>query len=349
MAASARLQKELELKSKQALATSTDPLERLRAACLARGAQGIKGLSILFRVMDDDRSRKLSFEEFTKGVHDYGLNFSKEEILQLFRLIDIDADGSIDYEEFLRKLRPPMNNFRVDLINKAFHKLDKNHDGTITIEDLRGVYIAKKHPKYMNGEWTEDQVLRHFLDCFDYGKHKDGVVTRDEFTDYYSGVSASIDNDMYFDLMMQISSNLSETSVNVTHDDSTTIVTHRARQCQCDRLLEYRSRLKESQLYSLTISSNGIECYESDCQPSVFTESYQCRMISHDQNMDSFNELPLMNDQGIKQNMSYISLTSLSQIIDHEPNVSRKDSISRSKSNILLHKPSLFLTDILSK
>ena len=46
MAATARLQKELEIKAKQALATTTDPLERLRAACLARGAQGIKGLSM---------------------------------------------------------------------------------------------------------------------------------------------------------------------------------------------------------------------------------------------------------------------------------------------------------------
>ncbi|CAF3631063.1 unnamed protein product, partial [Rotaria sp. Silwood2] len=50
-----------------------------------------------------------------------------------------------------------------------------NHDGQLTIEDLRGVYNVKTHPKYMNGEWSEDQVLRHFLDCFDYGKHKDGV------------------------------------------------------------------------------------------------------------------------------------------------------------------------------
>jgi hypothetical protein len=45
MAATTRLQKELQVKAKQALATSTDPMERLRAACLARGAQGIKGLS----------------------------------------------------------------------------------------------------------------------------------------------------------------------------------------------------------------------------------------------------------------------------------------------------------------
>ncbi len=53
----------------------------------------------------------------------------------------------------------------------------RNHDGQITVEDLRGVYLVKSHPKYMNGEWSEDQVLRHFLDCFDYGKHKDGIVS----------------------------------------------------------------------------------------------------------------------------------------------------------------------------
>jgi len=203
MAATARLQKELEIKCKQALATSTDPLERLRAACLARGAQGIKGLSILFRIMDDDRNRKLNLEEFKKGLQDYGLNFTAIEIAELFRQLDSDNSGSIDYEEFIVKLRPPMNSFRLDIIGQAFAKLDKNGDGTITIDDLRGVYVVTKHPKYMNGTWDEDQVLKHFLDCFDYGKHKDGVVTREEFYNYYSGVSASIDNDMYFDLMMR--------------------------------------------------------------------------------------------------------------------------------------------------
>ena len=46
MAATTRLQKELESQSKKTLAISKDPIERLRAACLARGAQGIKGLSM---------------------------------------------------------------------------------------------------------------------------------------------------------------------------------------------------------------------------------------------------------------------------------------------------------------
>jgi hypothetical protein len=124
MAASARLQKELQVKAKQALQTTTDPVERLRAACLARGAQGIKGLGLyvffifnkrnfflfmfyfsLFRIMDDDGSKNLSFDEFKKGVQEYGLNFTKDEIAELFRMFDSDQNGKIDYEEFIRKLR----------------------------------------------------------------------------------------------------------------------------------------------------------------------------------------------------------------------------------------------------
>lgn len=40
----ARESKELQAKAKDTLKTSTVPMERLRAACLLRGAQGIKGL-----------------------------------------------------------------------------------------------------------------------------------------------------------------------------------------------------------------------------------------------------------------------------------------------------------------
>lgn len=59
---------------------------------------------------------------------------------------------------------------------QAFRKLDKTGDGVITIEDLRGVYNAKCHPKYQNGEWSEDQVFRTFLDNFDSPYDKDGKV-----------------------------------------------------------------------------------------------------------------------------------------------------------------------------
>eukprot|EP00127_Corallochytrium_limacisporum_P003677 Clim_evm9s152 gene=Clim_evmTU9s152 len=94
-----------------------------------------------------------------------------------------------------------MSRRRRTLIEKAFQKLDKTKDGVVTQEDLEGVYDYRHHPKYKNGECTKAQVLRQFLDAFD-SKDKDGVVTFDEFLNYYSGVSASIDDDTYFDLMM---------------------------------------------------------------------------------------------------------------------------------------------------
>lgn len=81
--------------------------------------------------------------------------------------------------------------------------MDKNGDGVITIEDLQGVYRVDKHPKYLSGEMTEAQIFRKFLDTFDASSHKDGIVTFDEFLDYYAGVSASIDADIYFDCMMR--------------------------------------------------------------------------------------------------------------------------------------------------
>lgn len=203
MAATQRGERELRKKAESQLKGAKDPLERLRLQCLARGASGIKGLGRSFRIMDDDGSRSIDVKEFTKGMHDYGLMMEKEEVLELFNRFDADGSGTVDFDEFLKNLRPPMSERRKKLINMAFCKIDRTGDGQLTVEDLKGVYSVKHHKKYLNGEWTEDQCLREFLDSFDTPNEKDGVITKEEFLNYYSGVSASIDQDAYFDLMMR--------------------------------------------------------------------------------------------------------------------------------------------------
>ncbi len=54
---------------------------------------------------------------------------------------------------------------------------------------MKNVYSVKKNPKYLNGELTEEQCLKIFLDSFEVGHHKDGIVTYDEFVQYYAGIS----------------------------------------------------------------------------------------------------------------------------------------------------------------
>ena len=55
--------------------------------------------------MDDNQNRKLELEEFRKGLTEYGLGFSKDEINQMFTMFDRDGSGTIDFDEFLENLR----------------------------------------------------------------------------------------------------------------------------------------------------------------------------------------------------------------------------------------------------
>ncbi|NXC06863.1 CAPSL protein, partial [Orthonyx spaldingii] len=203
MPGTARHDREMSIQAKRSLSKTTDPLERLRLQCLAKGSAGIKGLGRVFQIIDGNNSRTLDFNEFLRGLHDYAVLINKEEAQELFQLFDKDGSGTIDFDEFLVTLRPPMSNARKEIIMQAFRKLDKTGDGVITIEDLRGMYNVKYHPKYINGDWTEDQVFRAFLDNFDSPYDKDGKVTPEEFMNYYAGVSASIDTDIYFIVMMK--------------------------------------------------------------------------------------------------------------------------------------------------
>ncbi|XP_056369281.1 calcyphosin-like protein [Oenanthe melanoleuca] len=208
MSGTSRHDQEMMRKAKASLSKTTDPLEKLRLQCLAKGSAGIKGLGRVFRIIDNNSTRTLDFKEFLRGLQIYSVTIDEEEAKEVFRLFDKDGSGKIDFDEFIVTLRPPMSNARKEVVLKAFQKLDKTGDGVITVDDLRGVYSGRRHPKYLNGDWTEDQVFRAFLDNFESPYDRDGKVTTDEFMNYYAGVSASIDTDVYFILMMKNAWNL---------------------------------------------------------------------------------------------------------------------------------------------
>ena len=203
MAATARMNQELALRCQKDMDKTEDMLEKFRLVCLSRGCNGINSFGRLFRILDKDGDNSLDFQEFSSCVHSQAPDLPITDIKKLYDRFDSLGTGVISYDEFLQALRPPMSKNRVNLIRQAYSKLDKNKDGIITVEDLHGVYDATHHKKYRSGEYTEDDVFLEFLATFETPNEADGVVTWEEFLNYYSGVSACIDSDVYFDLMMR--------------------------------------------------------------------------------------------------------------------------------------------------
>ena len=63
--------------------------------------------------MDDDGSKSLIFEEFSKGVRETGLDCTDDECRIMFENFDKDGSGTVNIDEFLMAIR----------VRKRFQKL----------------------------------------------------------------------------------------------------------------------------------------------------------------------------------------------------------------------------------
>lgn len=195
---------------------------KLREMLAKRGARGMIGLQRIFKIMDDDHSGTLSIQEFWKACKDFRVNISQDECRKLFDLFDENDDGELHYDELMVNIRGQLSPFRKKLIKKAFDKLDADGNGQLEASDVKAFFNAKNHPDVKSRKKTEDEVLDDFLQTFEVhrslsradsnSKKGDGKVNLNEFMDYYSNVSASIDDDAYFELMITNAWNLNNKS-----------------------------------------------------------------------------------------------------------------------------------------
>ena len=170
--------------------------------CKKRSANGLRGLRRMFKAMDRNRNGSLSPIEFKYAMRDYGLSFSDIEVTQIVKHFDTNGDGQLSFDEFLRAIRGSLNARRLDMVHKAYRVLDKDGSGQVTIDDIRLAYDVSFHPDFQSGRKTADEVLSDFMTVWETHK-RDQIVTIEEFEDYYKDLSASVDDDDYFELMIR--------------------------------------------------------------------------------------------------------------------------------------------------
>jgi len=179
--------------------------EKVKEVLKKRGTRGISSLGKWFLRSDLDKSGQLDKEEFAIVMKRLRVGLSREQSDTLFEGFDDTGDGQVSYDEFLHALRGNLSPARLKVTEQAWGKLlkfDKDGNGELSMDELREVYSAKGHPDVKSGRRTEEEVLLEFIETFEVGGVVDGTITKDEFIHYYKHISASIDDDAYYVLMM---------------------------------------------------------------------------------------------------------------------------------------------------
>jgi len=73
--------------------------------------------------------------------------------------------------------------------------------GVVTMDDISSSYDVSQNPAVKSGKQSPNEAYTVFMNNYD--GNKDGKVTLEEFMENYNWVSASIDNDDYFELMIR--------------------------------------------------------------------------------------------------------------------------------------------------
>lgn len=152
-------------------------LSRMRQKLLELGANTIATLPKVFKSKSSyDQHSHIHVSDFFDALRLYGLHIIKEEAVLLCRFFDRNGSEQINFEEFLYALRGKPNHERQQVIDLVYSKFDKKNVGYAEATELRKVFNCVKHPRYLSGEITEDQIFYLYLKNF--SNEVKGTVTK---------------------------------------------------------------------------------------------------------------------------------------------------------------------------
>jgi len=140
---------------------------RIRQKLLEAGTNTIATLPRVYKSMQSyDGNQKVGYSCFFAGIEMYGIMITKEEKTLLIKTFDRENDGKINFDEFLFAIRGKPNDDRQKIIDLVYYKFDKQRTGFADPAELRKVFNCIRHPRYLTGELTEDQIFFLYLQNF---------------------------------------------------------------------------------------------------------------------------------------------------------------------------------------
>ena len=135
-------------------------------------------------------------------IQELHLNISSTEIHDFYNYLDSEKTGRIPTDNILNLIKGSLSDKRKSILNEIFSYIDTEKKGEISLNHFKDMYNAKNHPDVSNGIKSEQEIYNQFCYTIDVyiriNQILNNIITKDQFVDYYSGISPSIQDDDIF-------------------------------------------------------------------------------------------------------------------------------------------------------
>ena len=186
-------------------------LIKLKNALIKRGMKSIFIIQRMLYMYDKNQTGEIPFNKFCEIFEIYNINISREEIFEFFEAIDKEHKGIIRYNDFITILINDINPDRKILIRNLFDKLKKGIN-YILVDDIKKYFNPDRHPDVIEKVKTRDELAFEFFDSLEIFKEYNinllneniikGIMTYNEFENYFKEISLSIIDDKLFDYII---------------------------------------------------------------------------------------------------------------------------------------------------
>jgi len=193
-----------------------DVLHRVRRQIAQNGLKSAMNVVENFCAVDDDMDDLVDVYEFREACNRSNFTLRDAEEVAIFEECNMDESrgssqegGKMNVQQFLRLLQGPMSNLRQEAVRTAWQAIGGGDiEAVISPAQLKDSFNAEAHPLVARGQLEPGEALSEFLSTFSLLAHlrggcQDGGVAFSDFLAYYEVVSSTVDNDAYFELLLQ--------------------------------------------------------------------------------------------------------------------------------------------------
>ena len=143
------------------------------------------------------------------------LDFNENEIIDFFNALDLNKMNYIFTNDIIDAIKVEISEERIKNILNKFYLIDMNGTGRINVSYLKYIFKnnCRYHPDVSQGIKNEETLNNQFCQSLDIFLNINNIIndtiTKDQFINFFSGISASIPNDIYFNNMINSIFNLS--------------------------------------------------------------------------------------------------------------------------------------------